>query len=539
MAECVKIGAQHWLCRSGDRIVCSNEVTQATYAYCSATTPLSDIRPERSHAVPVSTGVVIILYLLAMAALGFVFMRRQKTSDDYFRGGGRLPWWAVSLSIYATMFSSITFISIPAWSYLTDCKYLIISLNVLLLAPLVVKKYLPFFRRVNLTSAYEYLEERYNAGCRYFASGVFILFMIAKAAIVTYLPAVAIAAVTGFDVNLSIVLVTLLTVFYCAVGGIEAVVWGDFVQSIVLFVGTFVVFAFLIAGTDGGFAGYVSADLAGGKFALFESSLDWSRPVFWVLLVGGLVNNLASYTSDQSVVQRYITTKDERGAAKSIYLNGFLSFFNVIVFFALGVALWTFFKSHPAALDITMPKNDSVLPLFIADNLPGWASGLIFAAVAAATMSTLSSNVNSAATAFVVDFYAKIRRNVSDADKLTWGRRATVAFGLLGGIAALGLANAELKSAYDCFQLALGTFTSGLSCLFFMGIFMPFVNGRGAFAGLVADYAVCVALNFLPIPGKPHILFYGAIGMAVCLVTASLVSFFARNIQESKGKDKR
>lgn len=519
-----KIGAQHWLYQDGDRIICSNEVTQATYVYSSGGVALENLKFVRTNAAPLSTGVVILAYLLLMVAMGVFFLRRQKTSDDYFRGGGRLPWWAVSLSIYATMFSSITFISIPAWSYLTDCKYLIISLSVLLLVPVVIRYYLPFFRRSNLTSAYEYLECRYNAGCRHFASGVFILFMIAKAAIVTYLPAVSIAAVTGFDVNLSIVLVTLLTIFYCAVGGIEAVVWGDFVQSLVLFVGTFVVFGYLLAGTEGGLAGYFQSGLAGGKFSLFEASFDWSRPVFWVLLIGGLVNNLAAYTSDQSVVQRYITTKDERSAAKSIVLNGVLSFFNVVVFFALGVALWTFFRSHPAALDVTMPKNDSVLPLFIADNMPGWSAGLIFAAVAAATMSTLSSNINSAATAFVVDFYGKLRSNVSDHDKLKMGRVATVVVGILGGVAALALANAELKSAYDCFQLVLGTFTSGLSCLFFMGIFLPFVNGRGAFFGLVADYAVCILLNFFEFPGRPHILFYGAVGMAVCLVTACVVS---------------
>ena len=142
--------------------------------------------------------LVIGAYLAAMAGLGFVFMRRNRTSDAYFRAGGRLPWWVVSLSIYATMFSSITFLSVPAMSYSGDMRYFVISFGILLLAPVVVKWYLPFFRRLNLTSAYEYLEVRFNLPCRLFASAAFILFMVARTGIVAYLPALALSAVVGY-----------------------------------------------------------------------------------------------------------------------------------------------------------------------------------------------------------------------------------------------------------------------------------------------------------------------------------------------------
>ena len=127
---------------------------------------------------------VIAVYLLAMAGMGFWFMRRNNSSDTYFRAGGRLPWWAVSLSIYATMFSSITFISVPAMSFSGDMRYFVISFGIILLAPVVVKWYLPYFRKLNLTSAYEYLEQRFNLPCRLFASAAFSLFMIARTGIV-------------------------------------------------------------------------------------------------------------------------------------------------------------------------------------------------------------------------------------------------------------------------------------------------------------------------------------------------------------------
>ena len=139
---------------------------------------------------------VFAVYLAGMVAMGLFFSRRNKSSDDYFRGGGKLPWWAVSLSLYATMFSSITFLSVPAKVFHSDMRYFSLSFGILLLAPVVVKWYLPFFRRLNLTSAYEYLEVRFNLACRLFASAAFIMFMVARTAIVTYLPAIALSAET-------------------------------------------------------------------------------------------------------------------------------------------------------------------------------------------------------------------------------------------------------------------------------------------------------------------------------------------------------
>ena len=272
-----------------------------------------------------------------MVAMGLFFSRRNRSSDDYFRGGGKLPWWAVSLSIYATMFSSITFLSVPAMAYHTDMRYFSLSFGILLLAPLVVRRYLPFFRKLNW----------------------------------------------------AIAVVTVVTIFYCALGGVEAVVWSDFVQAVILIFGTAVMFAFLLLGTDGGIAGFVEKGLAAGKFHTFDFAFDWTQPCFWVVFVGGIVANLASYTSDQCVVQRYMTTRDEKGAAKSIYLNGALSFVNNIVFFLLGVALFTFVSSHPGFLPETV-KGDAVFPYFIGFGLPPGVSGLLLAAVAATVASMLS-----------------------------------------------------------------------------------------------------------------------------------------------------
>lgn len=488
----------------------------------------------RTAAYGTANYVVVAVYLVGMALVGVWFMRRNKTTDDYFRGGGRVPWWVASLSIYATMFSSITFLSIPALAYAGDWTYLPITLGIPLLAPVVTRYYLPFFRRMNLTSAYEYLEVRFNALCRLFASAAFILFMVARTAVVTYLPAVALCAVLDVDINAAIVAVSVVTVVYCVLGGVEAVVWSDFIQSLILFASIGTIVGVLICGTDGGWAGFVEMGRAAGKFRVFDWALDWSRPVFWVVFVGGLVANLASYTSDQCVVQRYMTTTDEAGARKSILFNGALSFVNSVFFFALGTLLWTFYRSNPALLDVTVPKTDSILPIFIATGMPDYVSGLILSAVAAATMSTVSANLNSAATAFTVDFWSRIRRAAGDRERLAVGRLATVVTGVLGGAVALMLANMEIYAIYDQFQRFLGVLTAGLGCLFFMGRFMKNVNGVGAAVGLCANYAVAVGLDLLPGAGKPHLLLYGALGMAACLVVAPIVSACTRHFDKRK-----
>ena len=455
-----------------------------------------------------------------MLGVGVFFMRRNKTADDYFTGGGRIPWWVVSMSIYATMFSSITFLSVPALVYHTDCRYFLKSLGIVAMVPVVLKYYLPFFRRLKLTSAYEYLEVRFNSGCRIFASAAFTLFMIARTAIVAYLPAVAISAVSGIDVNASIAIVTVVTILYCTIGGIAAVVWSDFVQSVILIGSTAAIFIYLIAGTDGGFAGFIAKGVEADKFKMVDLGMDWSEPVLWVVLVGGLVENFVSYTSDQCVVQRYMTTVDEAAAAKSIKFNGVVSFLNCMTFFILGVALWTFYQSNPS-LQPDVQFKDQIVPWFIARSLPVGFSGLVLAAVAAATMSTLSTNLNSAATAVTTDFYVRLFKGKNP---LGCGKAATIATGVLGGVMALVLANVEVGLIYNQFLRFLGVLTGGLASLFFMGRFMKFINGRGAFAGLVANYIVCFSLDLAKFDGKPHILLYGAIGMASCLVVSSLAS---------------
>lgn len=466
--------------------------------------------------------IIVILYLVGIAGAGFFFVRRNRSSDVYFKGGGQMPWWAVSLSLFAALFSPLSFLAVPALVYVTDMSYLPIFFGgVLIVLPLTIRWYIPFFRRLDVTSAYEYLEKRFNPLCRAFASAAFILFMITLTAIVAYLPAVALSAVTGMDVNMAIATVILCAVVYGAIGGISAIVWIDFVQAILLLGAMAAVVVFLLMGIDGGLQGCIAKGMDAGKFRAFDLTLDWSRPTFWVVFIGGTVANFAAYTSDQRVVQRYLTVSDVNAAAKSMWMQAVTSVVTSSLLFFVGVALWVYYKGQPDGLPV-LSKNDQILPVFIANGLPPGVAGLALAAIAAATISTLAANMNSTAAAFTTDFYERFFRG---GDKLRCGRVCSVLVGVLGGVFAIVLANTELASAYEHFQRYTGILTGGLACLFLMGLFMPRVNGFGAVCGLVANYVVTFGLDLAPWSGKPHLLLYGFCGMVVCLIVASVASW--------------
>ena len=206
---------------------------------------------------------------------------------------------------------------------------------ILMIVPIVIHFYLPFFRKLNVASAYEYLEQRFSSPVRFLASLFFCLFMFARVAIVLFLPSLALNAVTGLDVYACILLMGLVTLAYCTMGGIEAVIWGDVIQGIILVGGAIISLVYLITGIDGGLGTFMEVAVDEHKFNILDFSFDWTKPVFWVTLLGGVANQLLTYTSDQSVVQRYITVKDTAGTKKGLWLNGVLSVPIAIIFFSI------------------------------------------------------------------------------------------------------------------------------------------------------------------------------------------------------------
>lgn len=473
-------------------------------------------------------------YALLMVGMACFFIFKKKDENDYFRGGNRIPWYVAGMSIFATMLSSITFIAIPTQAYLQDWRYFVMAFFIIGMAPVAIYYYLPFFCRLGITSAYEYLEKRFNLGVRLFGSAAFVVFMVCRVAVVTLLPAIALNAVTGISIDACILICGVLTMVYCSLGGLEAVIWSDFVQGIVLMGGAVSVLVLLIMKTGPAgahFSTFWSVADSCGKTRMWDFRLLFTQPVFWVVAVQGLISNLSSYTSDQCVIQRYIATPDENATKRSLWFNGCMSVFAQIVFYGIGMALFAFYRTNPSAMDVTMPKGDSVLPIFMATEMPPWLAGLVIAAVFAATISTLSANLSSASTAVVTDFVKRFRPGISGKAQIRCGQVCTYVVGIVGIMAALTLARMESQALFDNFNKYIAMLTAGLTGLFFMGVFMPRIKGVAAVLGLLANYFVCFSceiLNCNVFGLKFHPFLLGGIGLVVCVLVSYAASFFIR-----------
>ncbi len=469
---------------------------------------------------------VLACYFVILLAIGIYFSSRQKSTNDYFTGGGRIPWWAAGLSVFGTALSAITFMAIPAKTFATDWSYFFYNLSVLLSTIVVVLLFIPVFRKLKITTAYEYLEQRFNLTVRLFGSASFMLFQIGRIAIVLYLPAIALSLVTGIDISVCILVVGAFSIIYTLIGGIEAVIWTDVVQVIVLMGGAILSLVVIISSLGSDFKPLFNEALKTHKLTLTYLDFSWQKPTIWVVIIGGFFSNLITYSSDQTLVQRYLTSKDESGARKIAWTNALLIIPSTLIFFSVGTALFLYYSKFSNALDPVATNNDAIFPWFIINELPAGISGLLIAGLFSAAMSSLSSSINSSGTVFTVDVYKRFLPNKNEKRYLKVARISTLISGVLGVLFALWMATFHVSSLWDQFFKILGLFTGGLGGLFVLGVCFKRANGNGAIAGLlvssVIQYWVSRHTNL-------HIFLYGGIGLLSCVIVGYFVSLLFKN----------
>lgn len=461
----------------------------------------------------------LAIYLIGMIILGLYFSKREESTNDYFLAGQRIPWWAAGLSIYGTQLSAITFMAIPAVVYATDWTLAIGSVMIILLIPLIVKYYLPFFRRLNVTTAYEFLEKRFNVKVRTLASVSFMLMQLARMGIILYLPAVAISSVTGLDVYFCIALMGLISTIYTVIGGIEAVIWTDVVQVIVLMGGAIGCILVAIFNVDGGLSEVINHGLEMDKFKMLHWGWDPTRLVVWVAIVSFFFLNLIPYSSDQTVVQRYLTVKDEKEAARSLWMNAYLIVPGIFIFFGLGTVLFIYYLDNPEIINANKP--DELLPYYIVQSLPSGLAGIVIAALFAASMSSLDSSMNSIATAYTTDIHVRFKKATSDVENLKMAKWITVFIGLIGTGSAMFIAAANVKYIFDYFQELLGLFGGGLAGLFILAIFIRKANSIGAISGLFGSAVVTWMIRSqTDVTGY----LYATVGVVSCVIIGYFIS---------------
>ena len=466
--------------------------------------------------------VVLFGYLLAMVGVGLYFAWKNQSTDDYFRGGKQIPWWAAGCSIFATMLSSLTFTGIPSKAFAQDWVYSIGNLMIPVVAVVAIMVALPFYRRLDVTSAYEYLELRFSPTVRRFGSLSFTFFHIFRMGVVMSLTGYAIAVATPLTPAQSVLLMGVLSIVYCTLGGIEAVIWTDTLQTFVLLGGAIFALVMLITGTEGGWSGAVGSAIEHDKFriAQFHTDVTSAQLALWVVVIGAIGQNLSSYTADQAVVQRYMTTATEKLAARSITTNAVMTIPATLLFFGIGTALFTYYRSHPERLDPTI-TTDQIFPYFIASQVPAGIAGLIVAGIFAAAQSTVSTSMNSTATTLVTDIARPLGWCRTERGYLITAQAVTFLVGILGTVLGLVFVDPNIRSLFDAFIKVIGLFMGVLGGLFILGVGTKRTTATGAICGAVIGTTAMIYLwQFTNVNGY----LYTACGITACVASGYITS---------------
>ena len=383
---------------------------------------------------------IVVLYILGMVVLGSYFARGQKSSESYFLAGRSMGWFPIAISLVATLVSTTSFLSFPSEAYGHDLKIVAYIFSVPLALLVIQRVFLPFYIRLNITSAYEYIEKRFNLSLRTTTSLLFVVMRLVWMAVAIHTASLAVFTMMGLQdqshLPKIIFAIGLLATIYVTVGGMKAVIWTDVVQFFVFFGALAGVCVYVVFNLDGGLGEIFTVCSDAGKFDVISKEFFSPDPTirvsFWSVTISTFVWILATYGSDQVVIQRYLATRNAKEAKRSIWGNFvFGDIFLTIFQFGAGLAIFAFYRHFTQALPANI-EADSVFPYFIANQLPVGISGLILAALFAAIMSSIDSGINSIAAVGTIDFYRRFSsKKPSQRAELRFARVLTPILGLI------------------------------------------------------------------------------------------------------------
>ena len=434
--------------------------------------------------------IIVLLSILAAIGTGVYFAHKQKDTSQYFAGGGKIPAWAVGISIFATLISSVTFLAYPGAAYADNWILLVQGLMVPIVLLALIGIIVPLFRKVIRLSTYEYFERRFGLFARLYSSFAFTLGHFSKAGTVFFLVsmALAMALATFLNINIySIVLVLGITIIILTLfGGMEAIVWMDVAQGFLLIGGGIICIGILLFGIDGGPAETFRIASEYSKISFGPYDWDLTQLTFIVMVLNGIFYALQKYGTDQTIVQRYLAAKNDHEAKKAAYIGVLMSVPIWALFMFIGTALFAYYHAQGAPLLPEGIKADEVFPYFIAHELPVGIRGLIIAALAAAAISSLDSDLNCLSAIAVQDYYKRFRKDATDQQQLRFGKWMVV----LAGIGAIGVAclyifwggEGVLGALFSLYAI----FSAGIVGIFILGLFSRRANKQGLYIGITA-----------------------------------------------------
>ncbi len=440
---------------------------------------------------------VLVLYLAGTTVLGIWLGRDQKDAKDYFVAGKKIPWWAILFSVVATETSALTFISIPGLAYVTNLGFLQVAMGYLLGRIVVAYTLLPRYYKGELVTAYALLETRFGLPTRRFASVIFMFTRAFGDSVRVFATAIPIALIIGpiipaqYVTPASILILGLLTLLYTYHGGMRAVVWTDVVQTAVYIGGGVAALVLLGQGVEGGWSAIMANASAAGKTQVIDTYMGFDRAhTVFAGLIGGAFLSMASHGADQLIVQRLLASGNLKDARKALIGSGIAVFLQFVLFLMIGLGLFSFYQGRKFAVP------DSIFPTFVVDVMPSGLTGLVVAAILAASMSTLSGSINSLAAATVHDIWLPLKGGIAnDAKTFKLARVFSLMWGVILLVAAL--LYKQQGTPVVVVALSIASFTYGaLLGGFFLGMLWRRAIQRDAILGMATAIAVMTFIVF-------------------------------------------
>jgi SSS family solute:Na+ symporter len=470
--------------------------------------------------------IVLIAYMTGVTLFGASFFRRNRTPEAFTLGNRNIPGWVITMSIFATFVSSISYLALPGIAYQSDWNAFVFSISIPVAAVVAVRFFVPLYRRMDSPSAYSFLEQRFGPWARIYASVCYLLTQFMRVGTILYLLALTLHAAAGWSMVATIVITGGAIMIYSLAGGLRAVVWTDAIQGLLLIAGILLTIGFIFMKMPEGPGQLFRIALEEGKMSLGSMGTDLSASTFWVVLVYGIFINLQNFGIDQNYIQRYMASRSDQAAGRSALWGGMLYIPVSLLFLLTGTGLYTFYASGAASLPGHLQdpaQADQVFPYFIIDQLPVGVTGLLLASIFAAGMSTISTSFNSASTVFLTDFYRKFKgRKTGEREAMKVLYMATAIITLIAVGIALAMIN--VRSALDTWWKLASVFSGGMLGLFLLGAFSRKSTNLEAIAGVSAGVAVIAWLSLSSLTRNPAL--YGNVFHSYLTIVMGTTAIF-------------
>ncbi|MHC4621017.1 MAG: sodium:solute symporter family transporter [Planctomycetota bacterium] len=425
--------------------------------------------------------LILVAYFAVLIGLGIYTSRKIVSSEEFMVAGRRIPGWAAGLSVMCAYTSSLSYIATPGQSFGSNWHPALFAYSMIPVALFVSSFIIAYYRKIGLISVYEFLERRLGVWARVYAAITFMLYMIGRIAAILYLTALLFGQFAHvhpnvtYNIIIMILIIGVITLIYTLLGGMEAIIWADVLQAVIMLSGIAVCCAILTYKIVQGPEPAIASAWEAGKFSLGKLKLSLAHQgnlanrTIWVMIIFGITENLRNLMADQNYVQKYTSCANEKEAKRSIWVATIIYAIMTTTFVYIGTALWAYYHNTGILEGAKITKQDDVFPFYIATELFTGFRGLLIAAILAAAISTIATAINCTATIWLQDFHKKyISRNITDKQSIVVLRLVTVIWGILGIIFATLMIRA--KSVLDVWWQISGIFGGGTVGLFILSL---------------------------------------------------------------------